>query len=225
MPKEALPHVLASVAMSLDGFIDDGSPDRLVLSNEQDFLERDKIRVEYAAILVGANTVRRDNPSLQIDSEELRAKRKSLGLPADLIKVTMTRSGDLDPQSRFFQPGDADHLVYCPKPISGNLQAKLAGKAIVVGLAEMTPTGVLRDLQKRGVRSLIVEGGEQIHSAFLEEEAVDELRVAVAPFFVGEKTAPRFVGRGHFPFNKTRHMKLLGIEQLGAVAILKYQLA
>lgn len=224
MPKETLPYVLASVAMSLDGFIDDGGQERLVLSNEQDFHERDKIRVEYDAILVGANTVRRDNPSLLLDNAELRQKRISLGLGPDLIKITVTRSGELNPKSRFFQTGGAEKIVYCPAELAPSLQAKLSGSASVVGLPDLTPTNILRDLSRKKVRSLIVEGGEKIHTAFLQENVVNELRVAIAPFLVGESGAPRFVGSGHFPFHKTNHLKLAGIEQLGNMAVLTYLL-
>ena len=224
MPLEKRPFVFASVAMSLDGFIDDGDATRLVLSNPQDLKARDELRSKCDAILVGANTVRRDNPSLLIDSEELREKRKTLGLSPDLVKITMTRSGNLDPRSKFFQSENTQKLVYCPQSIAAALQRKLAAHAEIIGLEELTPTQLLRDVASRNIRTLMVEGGQSIHTAFLKENAVDELRVAVAPFFVGEDSAPRFVAAAQFSFNKHNHLQLLGVEQLGDVAVLRYGL-
>ncbi|MBC8092233.1 MAG: dihydrofolate reductase family protein, partial [Pseudonocardia sp.] len=59
-------YVVASVAVSLDGCIDDAGPDRLVLSNAADLDRVDEVRAGVDAILVGAGTVRRDDPSLTV---------------------------------------------------------------------------------------------------------------------------------------------------------------
>ncbi|GAB2698991.1 RibD family protein [Kitasatospora kifunensis] len=58
------PFVLLSVATSVDGYIDDTSPQRLLLSNAEDFDRVDQVRAESDAILIGGNTLRRDNPRL-----------------------------------------------------------------------------------------------------------------------------------------------------------------
>jgi 5-amino-6-(5-phosphoribosylamino)uracil reductase len=57
------PYVLLSCAMSVDGYIDDTSPDRWLLSNAADLARVDEVRAGVDAILVGANTIRRDNPA------------------------------------------------------------------------------------------------------------------------------------------------------------------
>ncbi|MEV8606640.1 dihydrofolate reductase family protein [Amycolatopsis sp. NPDC051373] len=69
------PHVLLSVATSVDGAIDDTTPDRLLLSNAEDFDRVDQVRAESDAILIGAGTIRADNPRLLVNSEERRAER------------------------------------------------------------------------------------------------------------------------------------------------------
>jgi 5-amino-6-(5-phosphoribosylamino)uracil reductase len=63
------PHVLLSVAASLDGCLDDTSTDRLLLSNDEDFDRVDEVRAGVDAILVGANTIRADDPRLLVCSE------------------------------------------------------------------------------------------------------------------------------------------------------------
>ena len=72
-PKDILvprPHVLLSVATSVDGYVDDRNRARLLLSNQDDFDRVDDIRASVDAILVGANTLRHDNPRLLVRSAQ-----------------------------------------------------------------------------------------------------------------------------------------------------------
>src|SRR6185437_5041401 len=95
------PYVLLSCAMSVDGFIDDTTGERLLLSNEADFDRVDAERSKCDAILIGAETLRRDNPRLLVNSPDRRAAREARGLPPYPLKVTMTQSGNLDPDLKF----------------------------------------------------------------------------------------------------------------------------
>ena len=99
--------------MSIDGYVDSPDDERLLLSNDADFDRVDEVRAGCDAILVGATTVRVDNPRLLIRDETRRRDRIGRGLPPDPIKVTVTTSCELDPAARFFTLGDADKLVYC----------------------------------------------------------------------------------------------------------------
>ncbi len=100
------PYVLLSVAASVDGYIDDASARRLILSDAADLDRVDELRAGCDAILVGAGTIRRDNPRLLVRSPARRAARLARGLTASPAKVTLTRSGDLDPAASFFTAGD-----------------------------------------------------------------------------------------------------------------------
>lgn len=64
------PYVLLSCAMSVDGYIDDTTSQRLLLSNEADFDRVDQVRAECDAILIGATTLRRNNPRLIVNSAD-----------------------------------------------------------------------------------------------------------------------------------------------------------
>ncbi|MBQ0894720.1 dihydrofolate reductase family protein, partial [Micromonospora sp. U56] len=116
VPAGARPYVLLSCATSIDGYIDDATGQRLLLSNADDLARVDAVRAGCDAILVGAGTVRRDDPRLVIRSERLRRARVDRGLPPSPVKVTLTGRGDLDPSARFFTVGDADRSVYCAAP-------------------------------------------------------------------------------------------------------------
>lgn len=219
----ARPYVLLSCAMSVDGYIDDASSERLLLSNEADFDRVDEVRAGCDAILIGAVTLRRDNPRLLVNSAERRAAREARGLPAYPLKVTLTASGNLAPELRFWHYGGAK-LVYCPDPIVARVRDELGNLAEVAGVGgELDVAALLDDLGKRGIGRLMVEGGATVHTQFLTHDLVDEIHLAVAPFFVGDLAAPRFVNPGAFPDGPGRRMTLASVEAIGDIALLRYK--
>ena len=213
----AAPYVLLSCAMSVDGYIDDTSSDRLLLSNAEDFDRVDAVRAASDAILIGASTLRRDNPRLLVNSEERRASRAARGLPEYPLKVTVTGSGDLDPDLKFWHHG-GDKAVYCPDSAVAKVTERLGGLATVVGTGDtLDLTRMLADLGQRGISQLMVEGGSTIHTQFLTAGLADEIHLAIAPFFVGEPDAPRFVGPGTFTNDLHHRMTLAEVRAIGDV--------
>ena len=81
------------------------------------------------------------------------------------------------------------------------------------------------DLGERGVRRLMVEGGGKVHTQFLTDNLADELQLVVAPFFVGDSRATRFVSDGRFPWNPGRRAALASVRQIGDVVLLRYALS
>jgi len=166
--------------MSIDGFIDDTTAERLLLSNDADFDRVDQVRAECDAILIGAVTLRRDNPRLLVKSPERRAEREARGLPPYPLKVTLTASGDLDPGLKFWHHG-GDKLVYVPDSAAGKVRDRLGDLAKVASLgAELDFAALLDDLGERGIRRLMVEGGGSVHTQFLAAGLADEIQLAVA---------------------------------------------
>ncbi|WP_446215602.1 RibD family protein [Micromonospora sp. IBHARD004] len=220
------PYVLLSCAMSIDGYIDDASAERLLLSNADDLDRIDAVRAGCDAIMVGANTVRLDDPRLLVRSDRRRAERLARGLPPSPVKVTVTASGDLDPTARFFTMGEATKLVYCPSGALEKTRERLGEVATVVDAGEPAgPGAVLADLAARGVRRLMVEGGGAVHAQFLSAGLADELHLVVAPFFVGDGRAPRFVGDGRFPWHPGRRARVLEVRQIDDVVLTRYALS
>lgn len=212
-----------SAAVSLDGYLDDTSPARLLLSSPEDFDEVDEVRASVDAILVGAGTLRADNPRLLVRSEQRRQDRMQRGLPASPAKVTLSGSGDLDPAAAFFTEGDVERLVYLPDSAVAEAKKRLGAVATVVGAGDPVQVALLlQDLAARGIRRLMVEGGGVLHTLFLTADVVDEVRLAVAPFFVGDSAAPRLVRPGVFPQSATRRMRLVETRVLGDTAVLRY---
>jgi 5-amino-6-(5-phosphoribosylamino)uracil reductase len=220
------PYVTLSCAMSIDGYLDTAAPRRLALSNGADLDRVDQVRAEHDAIMVGASTVRRDDPRLLVRSAERRAHRVAAGLPASPVKITVTSSGDLPSDAAFFTSGDVARIVYCPRGRARRLSNRLGDAASVVGLGErVTMAAVLDDLGERGVRRLMVEGGGTLLTQFLADDLVDELHLVIAPLFVGEARAPRVVGPAAFPWTEARRAALVDTRQLGDVVLLRYALS
>jgi len=220
------PYVLLSCAVSIDGYLDDRSDRRLILSTPGHFDRVDEIRAACDAILVGAGTVRKDDPRLVVRSPARRDARQARGLPPSPLKVTLTGSGDLPPTARFFTVGDAAKLVYCATPAVPETRRRLGHLATVVDTGRPPALGpVLADLHERGVRRLLVEGGEVVLSAFLGAGVADELEVAVAPFFVGEAGAPRLTGSGRLPLQDGDRAELAAVRRLDDMVLLRYGLS
>ncbi|MDI2128331.1 RibD family protein [Yinghuangia seranimata] len=219
------PYVLLSFAASLDGYIDDASDRRLMVSNDADLDRVDEVRAGCDAILVGAATVRGDNPRLLVRSERRRAERVADGRPDSPLKVVLTGGGDLDPASAFFTAGTCGKVVYCAAGGVDRAEQRLGAVADVVDAGEpLDLERVLADLHARGVRRLMVEGGGRVHTWFLTAGLVDEIHAVVAPFFVGDPAAPRFVGPGGFPYGPDRRMRLAETRRIGDVVLLRYLL-
>ena len=234
------PYVLISCAMSADGRIDDTSPVRLLLSGPDDLDRVDELRASADAILVGANTVRRDNPRLLIRSPRRRAARVAAGRPAHPARVTVTASGDLSRSAWFFAgpepdpdpelaagPGGAggQRLVYCASPAVPAAAARLGDRADVIDAGDpLSLPLVLADLMQRDLARVLVEGGSVLIREFLTAALADELYLAVAPFFVGEAAAPPFALPGAYPADSRHPMTLAGVQRLGGVVAMRYLL-
>ncbi|MQA24007.1 MAG: 5-amino-6-(5-phosphoribosylamino)uracil reductase [Micromonosporaceae bacterium] len=214
------PHTLLSCAISVDGYLDDSSPERLILSGEADLDRVDEVRAGVDAILVGANTVRRDDPRLVLRSQARQAARAERGLAPDPAKVTITRSGDLDPAARFFTLGEAPKLVYAASGAAEKLDARLAGRAAVIDAgADPELAWIVGDLARRGVERLMVEGGGGILSWFLSAGLADELHLTVAPRLVGDADAPRWLRPGSAPAGS---LTLLETRRVGDCVLMRY---
>jgi 5-amino-6-(5-phosphoribosylamino)uracil reductase len=222
------PYVLLSAAMSADGYIDDASGTRLVLSDEADLDRVDELRAASDAILVGAQTIRADNPRLLVRSAERRQRRLELGLAASPRRVTITGSGALDPDARFFATVPDQPLVYTGPAVAPGLAARLGSAAVVIaGPAGRSPLEtddldlhwILGDLARRGVGRLLVEGGARILAQLLSAGLADEFLLAVAPIFVADTKAPRLLAGCH----PAGRMTLAGVAMAGDMAVLHYR--
>jgi 5-amino-6-(5-phosphoribosylamino)uracil reductase len=205
------PYTLLSCCVSIDGYIGNAAS-RLFLSNDADFDRVDAVRASCDAILVR--------------SEARREERADRGLPESPMKVTVTRRAEFDVRAHFFKLGDAEKIVYCASASVADARDRLGPVATVVDAGDNVEMRTLTtDLAARGVDRLMVEGGGTIHTQFLTDDIVDELHLTVAPVFVGDSAATRFVRDGVFPWNPARRAELVDVQKLGDVVLLRYALS
>ncbi|MEG2613901.1 MAG: dihydrofolate reductase family protein [Alistipes sp.] len=178
--------VFASVAVTNDGALDDCTASRLRISSSEDWADVGRLRAHFDAIMVGAETLRRDNPRLMIVDDELRAQRTQAGRSAEITKVTITRTGCLSADARFFTCGAGRKIVFSTVALP-----HLTAYAEVIVATSITAAFVVTELEKRGIGSLFVEGGVQVLRMFFAEGLVDTLRLAVNPLLtVADAHAP-----------------------------------
>ncbi|EGX60179.1 riboflavin/cytosine deaminase [Streptomyces zinciresistens K42] len=214
------PYVLLSAAVSLDGYLDDTTPERLLLSGPADFDRVDEVRASADAILVGAGTIRADNPRLLVNSAERRAARVASGRPAYPLKVTVSASGELDPAAGFWHTG-GEKIVYTTDEGARRLRRTPVAADVVALGPELDWRALLAHLARvRGVGRLMVEGGGTVHTQLLRQGLADEIQLVLAPLFVGDPTAPRLFGPGGYQDGRLRLVETRRIED---VVLMRYE--
>ncbi|MFC8675126.1 dihydrofolate reductase family protein [Streptomyces griseorubiginosus] len=214
------PHVLLSAAVSLDGYLDDTGPDRLLLSSPADFDRVDEVRASVDAILIGAGTIRADNPRLLVNSEARRAARVAAGKPPYPLKVTVSGSGELDPAANFWHTGGEKVVYTTDKGADRARELGLAAEVVALGPA-LDWRRLLEHLHAvHGVERLMVEGGGRIHTQLLQQGLADEVQLVLAPLFVGDPEAPRLFGPGGYQGGRLRLVETRRIED---VVLMRYE--
>ncbi|AWL37455.1 deaminase [Streptomyces sp. SM18] len=219
------PFVLLSAAVSIDGHLDTRpGEERLLLSNKEDFERVDSVRAGVDAILVGAGTLRADNPRLLVNSAERRASRVAAGEPEYPLKVTITGTGNLDPGWKFWHHGGDKLVLAVGHEATAQARANLGDLATVQSVpAEAVWPAALDILgDEYGVKRLMVEGGGTVHTQLLEAALADELQLVIAPLLVGQFDAVRMLGPASYPGGPAARLRLLETRQIGDVVLLRY---
>lgn len=178
------PAVTLKWAMSLDGKIATPSGESRWISSREARHWSLVLREEHDAIAVGSGTVLADDPLLT-------RRLGKAGKPN--LRVVLDRRLRTPPAAKLL--GEAGEvLVYTESKDPGRRRALEERGATVVVPGRVTPAAVLEDLQRRGVRSLLVEGGEAIHGAFTAAGLYDRVAVDCAPLLIGGEEAPSPVG-------------------------------
>jgi diaminohydroxyphosphoribosylaminopyrimidine deaminase/5-amino-6-(5-phosphoribosylamino)uracil reductase len=206
-----VPFVTAKFAMSLDGKIATRSFDSQWISNNRSREYVHQIRWITDAIMVGLNTVLRDNPQLTARTTE--GERHPL-------RVIVDSHGHTPPMSRVLQsPGRA--LIATTTAIElirANQYTDIGAEVLTLppkdGLVDIEQ--LLKVLGKRGITSVLVEGGGLLLGSLFDLGLVDKVMVFIAPIIVGGKEAITAVaGKGVSSMAEALRLSRVRVDQLG----------
>ena len=169
------PYVTVKIAMSLDGKICDDYGNARWISSEKSRQMTGRLREKVDAIMVGAETVRKDNPSLLS-----HGKRND-----DLIRVVVTRSGKLPKNAQIFTDGAPNETrVFRVGRVHG-APVNHPCPTDVIDAKDLKD--VLRQLGKAGVMHVLCEGGLKLARSLADAGLVDEWISILAPIVIGSR--------------------------------------
>jgi len=181
------PYVYAKFAMSLDGKIATRTGDSKWITSEAARAKAHELRSIVDAIMVGANTVHRDDPRLTARlSGDAPAKRQPL-------RVIVDSRGRTPAAAKLLQePGKTLIAVTANAPTSTWSNLIGAGAEVIVAPeanGKVDLNHVLDVLGKRSVTSVLVEGGGELLASLFEQQLVDKVYAFIAPIIVGGREA------------------------------------
>ena len=210
------PYVILSAATSLDGKIATKSGDSR-FSSGKDKIRVYRLRATVDAILVGKNTVKRDDPILTV--HQVKGKNP--------IRIILDSKATISTKSRIIKTCNKIPTIIAvsKKASNKNLEKlrKFPLKIIVSGNNTVNIKKLLKTLWKLKIKKILVEGGGAVNWEFVNQNLFDEIIVTITPFLVGGKDAVSIIeGKGFSKIAKSRKLKLEKILRLENEVILCY---
>jgi 2,5-diamino-6-(ribosylamino)-4(3H)-pyrimidinone 5'-phosphate reductase len=213
------PYIILSAAMTIDGKIASKAGDPK-LSDDQDWKEVHKLRSQVDGIIVGKNTILKDNPKLHIKFHEHAGYKR--------IVVDSNLSIPINSNVISFQPETYPTIICTTENASferikefesKGVKVLKAGKGKIVNILDLMPL-----LYNLGIQKILLEGGGTLNWSFIEKNLVDEIRLTIAPWIIGGKTATSLVeGRGFETMEEGSRFKLLEILNRDNYVVLRYK--
>jgi len=189
------PFVMIKAALSLDGKIATATGESQWLSSTEARMYAHQLRQEYDAIMVGINTVLRDDPRLTVRLPSADKKK--------ILRVVLDSKLRIPLQCRLLQDkGGGDVLVFTTPaaPAEKNEQLKSLGAEVIVAKEKGGRVDLqyaLNQLAEKGIISLLIEGGAEVFASALREKVINKVLFIYAPKIIGGKDSiPLFSGEG-----------------------------
>ncbi len=205
-------HVIINCAMSADGKIALPSRKQTRISNEEDMKRVYELRNRSDAILVGIETVLADDPKLTV-------KKKYVPNPSHPVRIVLDSKGRVPEDAEILSSDSKTILAVselCTRTIEGP-------ETLVCGKGEVDIPMLLDILKKRGMKTLLVEGGEAVIWSFLSQRLADELYIFVGSMVIGGLKSPTPAGGEGVKSEKDIiPLKFIEVTQVGDGVLLHY---
>jgi len=214
--EKSRPHVILSAAISIDGKIATRLGDSK-LSSKKDKIRLHRLRSKVDAILVGKNTIHRDDPLLTV--RYVKGKNPT--------RIILDSQGTISVNSKILQTcNKVPTIIAVSKKISKvNLQKlkRFPVEIIITGEDSVNIKSLMNNLSKRKINTILVEGGGTVNWQFIQNNLFDEILITIAPFIIGGIDAITFVqGRGFDKIIKSPRLRLNTIKRLENYLVLHY---
>jgi len=214
--EKSRPHVILSAAISIDGKIATRLGDSK-LSSKKDKIRLHRLRSKVDAILVGKNTIHRDDPLLTV--RYVKGKNPT--------RIILDSQGTISINSKILQTcNKVPTIIAVSKRISkANLQKlkRFPVEIIMTGKNSVNIKSLMNNLSKRKINTILVEGGGTINWQFIQNNLFDEILITITPFIIGGIDAITFVqGRGFDKIIKSPRLQLNTIKRLENYLVLHY---
>ncbi|HJM00653.1 MAG TPA: 2,5-diamino-6-(ribosylamino)-4(3H)-pyrimidinone 5'-phosphate reductase [Nitrosopumilus sp.] len=209
-------HVILSAAISIDGKISTRKNDSK-LSSKEDSIRLHKLRSKMDAILIGKNTLLRDDPLLTVRY----AKGKNP------IRIILDSKGSISKNSKIIKTSDAiPTIIAVSKKITPKNLSKLKKfpvEIIIAGENSVNLKLLLKKLSTKKIKTILVEGGGIVNWEFIKKDIFDELIITLSPFLIGGNSATSLVeGKGFSKIIDSPNLKLKSIKRLKNYLVLNY---
>ncbi len=205
------PRIIINAAMSVDGKIALVGGKRVKISDEEDFKRVHKLRNSVDAILVGINTILKDDPKLTVKEKYVKDGKNPVRIVLD---------------SNLRIPENARVLNNMAKTIIATTETStnkhLNAEIIRCGKHRVDLKCLMKELWNRGIKSVMVEGGGNVIFSFLRENLVDEINVFVGSLVIGGRAPTLAEGSGATNENEVIKLKFLECKPLGSGVLLRY---
>ena len=208
------PFVYVNMIMTLDGrtAVDGRSA---ALGGEADLETLLELRTLADAVLIGTGTLRAEGYARLLGNPERRARRVADGMAEDPVAVLISRRFDIPWEAGLFAAPEQPVLIY--SEVEGAVPDVPAPVEVV---APASLADALADLRRRGVRTLLCEGGPTLNRSLFAAGLVDELFVTLAPLLTGDDSEESILAGGRLPV--PADLTLLSVRQAGSELFLRY---
>jgi len=205
--------VIVNCAMSADGKIATKNRRQAAISNDDDMSRVHTLRNSVDAVLVGIGTVLADDPKLTVKEKYVKNPRK----PARIVLDSNGRT----PEGANVLNGASRTIIVTSRESSKTFAN---AETVRCGSGRVDLEELLGILEKKGIRSVLVEGGSEVIWSFLQSRLADEVYIFVGSVVIGGEDAPTCAGgEGAETIDEAVALRLKKAEVVGDGVLLRYE--